>query len=137
MPPWLVITTKILFALFLVALNGFFVAAEFALVKVRGSRLGELVKEGRAFSGTAMWLSRRLDASLSCCQLGITIASLALGWVGEPVFAQLLRPMLVADTVSALISTSNQFCGLDPSAITVRQTPSQAIDAPMSIPATS
>ncbi len=80
-------------ALFLVALNGFFVAAEFALVKVRLSQIDALVAEKRPFAKTAKWLAERLDASLSACQLGITMASLALGWVGEPAFAHLLEPL--------------------------------------------
>ncbi|MEK6235140.1 MAG: hemolysin family protein [Planctomycetales bacterium] len=80
-------------ALVLVLVNGFFVAAEFALVKVRGSQLDKLVKERRPFAKTARWLGDRLDASLSACQLGITMASLALGWVGEPAFAKLLEPV--------------------------------------------
>lgn len=80
-------------ALALVALNGFFVAAEFALVKLRSSRVAELQREKRPFSGTLGWLSGRLDASLSACQLGITVASLGLGWIGEPAVARLLVPL--------------------------------------------
>ena len=83
-------------AIVMVLVNGFFVAAEFALVKVRGSQLDELVKQGRPFAKTARWLGNRLDASLSACQLGITMASLALGWVGEPAFAKLLEPIFHA-----------------------------------------
>ena len=86
--------TLTLLALVLVAVNGFFVAAEFAFVKVRGSRIQELVRQGRPFSKTARWLAERLEDSLSACQLGITIASLALGSVGEPAFNALLSPML-------------------------------------------
>lgn len=94
MPPWLIDLIEVGVALFLVALNGFFVAAEFALVKVRGSQIEELVKQNRPFSNTAMWLAERLEDSLSACQLGITMASLGLGWVGEPAFARLLEPVL-------------------------------------------
>ena len=83
-------------AIVLVVLNGFFVAAEFALVKLRGSRIDLLVDEGRPFATTAQWLSRRLDESLSACQLGITMASLGLGWVGEPAFARLVEPVCQA-----------------------------------------
>ena len=79
-------------ALVLIALNGFFVAAEFALVKVRISQLDKLVAEGKMFAKPARWLAGRLDHSLSACQLGITMASLALGYVGEPAFAFLIRP---------------------------------------------
>ncbi|WP_165440669.1 hemolysin family protein [Rubripirellula amarantea] len=81
-------------AIFLILLNGFFVAAEFSLVKVRISRIEQLARDGKAFAGTAKWLAKRLDESLSACQLGITMASLALGWVGEPAFAKLVEPVL-------------------------------------------
>ena len=80
----------------LVLLNGFFVAAEFALVKVRGSRLAEMAREGEPFASTAQWMARRLDRSLSACQLGITMASLGLGWIGEPAVARLLGPAFQA-----------------------------------------
>ncbi len=86
--------TYLAIAIALIALNGFFVAAEFALVKVRLSRIEQLVGDKRAFALTARWLARRLDESLSACQLGITMASLALGWVGEPAFARLVEPLL-------------------------------------------
>ncbi|MCS7470921.1 hemolysin family protein [Stieleria sp. ICT_E10.1] len=81
-------------AVFLIILNGFFVAAEFALVKVRISRIEQLAREGKLFANTARWLAERLDESLSACQLGITMASLALGWVGEPAFSKLVEPLL-------------------------------------------
>ncbi len=90
LPPWLAITVAII----LLILNGFFVAAEFAFVKVRRSRLEKLVKEKRLFAGTVRWLHDRLDNALSCCQLGITIASLILGSVAEPAFAAFLEPLL-------------------------------------------
>ena len=80
-------------ALILIILNGFFVAAEFALVKVRVSRIEQLVREKRPFAKTAHWLAERLDKSLSACQLGITMASLGLGWVGEPAFSKLIEPV--------------------------------------------
>lgn len=87
---------KILLALLLVLINGFFVAVEFALVKTREGRLDELVLKQRPFAKTALWLQKRLDASLSACQLGITMASLGLGWIGEPAIAHLLRPLLLS-----------------------------------------
>ena len=80
-------------AFVLIALNGFFVAAEFALVKVRISQLDKMVAKGKMFAKPARWLAGRLDHSLSACQLGITMASLALGFVGEPAFAFLIRPL--------------------------------------------
>ncbi|MFT5698531.1 MAG: CBS domain containing-hemolysin-like protein [Desulforhopalus sp.] len=85
---------NIFLALFLVFINGFFVAAEFALVKIRPAKLDELVENNQAFATTARWLAQRMDASLSACQLGITMASLGLGWIGEPAIAHLLRPLL-------------------------------------------
>jgi CBS domain containing-hemolysin-like protein len=80
----------ILIVITLVLLNGFFVAAEFALVKVRPSRLKQLSAEGRAQARHAMAVTGQLDQYLSATQLGITLASLALGWVGEPAVSQLI-----------------------------------------------
>src|SRR5436853_7421025 len=86
-----------LFAVFiLVLLNGFFVAAEFALVKIRDTQLDPLIRKGNRAAKVARKIVSNLDASLSACQLGITLASLALGWVGEPVFTALLTPLLNA-----------------------------------------
>ena len=94
MSAWLSGSLGLIAALLLVAINGFFVAAEFALVKVRPTRLKELADEGRAMAASGLWLARRLDASLSACQLGITVASLGLGWVGEPAVARLIEPLM-------------------------------------------
>ncbi|WP_040260340.1 MULTISPECIES: hemolysin family protein [Pseudomonas] len=86
----------ILFALFLVVLNGFFVAAEFAMVKLRSTRV-ESIAEKQGWRGKILrTVHNQLDAYLSACQLGITLASLGLGWVGEPAFAHLLEPLLAA-----------------------------------------
>ena len=83
---------QILFVLFLVGANGFFVAAEFALVKVRVTEL-EAAKTARGRSSSlAQHMLEHLDAYLSACQLGITLASLGLGWAGEPMAASLLVP---------------------------------------------
>ncbi|MCC6738125.1 MAG: DUF21 domain-containing protein [Planctomycetia bacterium] len=79
----------------LVALNGFFVLAEFALVKVRATRLRELAEKGNASARHGLAILGHIDSYLSTCQLGITIASLGLGWVGEPAFARLIGPLLV------------------------------------------
>ena len=91
-------TTSIIFkliaVLILVLLNGFFVAAEFALVKIRDTQLNPLIAKGNKRASVVRRVIGNLDASLSACQLGITLASLALGWIGEPVFASLLEPML-------------------------------------------
>jgi CBS domain containing-hemolysin-like protein len=83
----------ILAVIFLVLLNGFFVAAEFALVKVRDTQLEPLVVKGQRRAKMARHLLNNLDAYLSACQLGITLASLALGYVGHPVFERLLEPV--------------------------------------------
>ncbi len=83
-------------AVALLFVNGFFVAAEFALVKVRLGRIDHFVSEGRPFATTAKWLVVNLDAALAACQLGITIASLGLGWIGEPAIARLLGPAVHA-----------------------------------------
>jgi CBS domain containing-hemolysin-like protein len=84
----------LLLGLFLVALNGFFVAAEFAIVKVRPTQLDPYVARGERRGKVARHMVRHLDAYLSSTQLGITLASLALGWIGEPAFAWLLEPVL-------------------------------------------
>jgi len=87
----------ILFDLLLVALlifmNGFFVAAEFACVKIRPSRLETLIADGSKRAGYAKQLTDHLDVSLSVTQLGITLASLGLGWIGEPAVASLFLPV--------------------------------------------
>lgn len=80
--------------LLLVALNGFFVAAEFALVKVRPTQIEPYVAEGMRRARVARHMVRHLDAYLSATQLGITLSSLALGWVGEPAFAWIVRPVI-------------------------------------------
>jgi CBS domain containing-hemolysin-like protein len=90
------IALKLLAVLALVLLNGFFVAAEFAIVKIRDTQLDSLVTKGNRRAKIARRVVQNLDASLSACQLGITLASLALGWVGEPVFGALLAPVMNA-----------------------------------------
>jgi CBS domain containing-hemolysin-like protein len=87
---------NLLLALFLVGLNGFFVAAEFALVRVRDSRIQQLEQEGSVRARVVRNALRDLDAYLSVCQVGITMASLGLGWVGEPAVAHLIEPLLGA-----------------------------------------
>jgi len=87
---------KILAVLVLVALNGFFVATEFALVKVRHTQLNPLVAQGNRRAATAQHIISNLDAYLSAAQLGITLASLGLGWIGEPIFEDLLAPVFTA-----------------------------------------
>src|ERR1051325_6573353 len=79
----LIIIGKLAAIVGLVALNGFFVACEFAIVKVRVSQLDALVDEGNASARLVKHVRNHLDAYLSATQLGITLASLALGWLGE------------------------------------------------------
>ncbi|HET9225305.1 MAG TPA: hemolysin family protein [Thermoanaerobaculia bacterium] len=81
-------------AVLLVFLNGFFVAAEFALVKVRPTQIEPHAATGSRRAGVAKHMVRHLDAYLSATQLGITLASLALGWIGEPAFAWIIEPVV-------------------------------------------
>jgi len=78
----------------LVLVNGFFVATEFAIVAVRRSRLEQLAADGHRSAMAAKEVVSHLDAYIAACQLGITMASLALGWIGEPAFAHLVEPPL-------------------------------------------
>lgn len=94
MDPTLIIILKLLAVAVLVLLNGFFVAAEFALVKIRDTQLEALITKGQWRARIARRVLRNLDRSLSAAQLGITLASLGLGWIGEPVFAALLKPVV-------------------------------------------
>ena len=86
------LSLKILVVVLLVFGNAFFVAAEFSIVKMRSSRLDVLIAEGNRRASYAKKLADRLDVALSVTQLGITIVSLGLGWLGEPVVASLLHP---------------------------------------------
>ncbi len=86
-------TWYLVLAFVFVLANGFFVAAEFAIVKVRSTQITELAEQGSARAKMAKKLIRHLDAYLSATQLGITLASLALGWIGEPAFHHLIQPL--------------------------------------------
>src|SRR5688572_2197935 len=90
------IAWKILATLGLVALNGYFVAAEFAAVGARASRLEADAEKGSFLASLSVEIKKKLDLYLSTCQLGITIASLGLGAVTEPAVATLLEPLLHA-----------------------------------------
>ncbi len=100
----------------LVLINAFFVAAEFALVSVRPTRIAELIEKGNS---RALWVHKAIsdpDRFIAATQLGITLASLGLGWVGEPALSGLLRPILslfpveieveLSHTLSAIIAFS-------------------------------
>jgi magnesium and cobalt exporter, CNNM family len=82
----------LLVAVFCVSLNAFFVAAEFSMVKIRTTRLETLQGKGGLVPRWAYQIVRQLNDYLTACQLGITLASLGLGWLGEPAFAKLLKP---------------------------------------------
>jgi CBS domain containing-hemolysin-like protein len=101
----------------LVVLNAFFVASEFALVKVRGSQLDPLVEEGNARAVFAKHVRAHLDAYLSATQLGITLASLALGWIGEQFLARMLQPAFAlvnvhSHTIVSTVSITLAFFGI-------------------------
>lgn len=98
----------ILLTIFLVSLNGFFVAAEFALVKVRYSQIELKAKSGNRLAGLAQDMLNNLDAYLSATQLGITLASLGLGWIGEPVVSKLLIALFHAVGLNLSESLSHQ-----------------------------
>ena len=102
----------LLFALLLVLLNGFFVAAEFAMVKLRGTRVEAIASQHGWRGHILRTVHNQLDAYLSACQLGITLASLGLGWVGEPAFAHLLEPLfaLLGIDSPALVHGLAFFC---------------------------
>src|SRR4029450_4015061 len=91
-PPFLLIA-KLVAVMVLVFLNGFFVVAEFALVKIRDSQLNTLNAEGVRRAGLVRQIRDNLNAYLSACQVGITAASLGLGWLGEPFLAPRLQPV--------------------------------------------
>ncbi|MEW9109239.1 MAG: hemolysin family protein [Cytobacillus gottheilii] len=91
----------------LIALTAFFVVSEFAIVKIRSSRIDQLIEEGSTRAIAAKKLITNLDEYLSACQLGITITALALGWLGEPTFEVLLSPIIqffgLSDDVSHVL----------------------------------
>jgi len=89
-----IIFLKIAAIFFLVLLNGLFVASEFAIVKIRPSQLEALLEEKTPQAARARHIISHLDAYLSATQLGITLASLGLGWIGEPFLNSLFTPLL-------------------------------------------
>jgi CBS domain containing-hemolysin-like protein len=108
MPSW-----YLLLALAFIIANGYFVATEFAMIKVRPTQLAELAAQGSSRARMARRITKRLDSYLSATQLGVTLASLALGWVGEPAFAGLIQPFFsrygpfsvsIAHTISATLA---------------------------------
>ncbi len=87
------ITLNLVVIIILLTINGFFVAAEFALVKARGFRLETLTNNGNLTARLTLRIQQNLEAYLATCQLGITMASLGLGWIGEPAVAAMLEPL--------------------------------------------
>jgi len=87
---------QILFVFFLIILNGFFVAAEFSLVSARKTRIDEIAKKGGKRAKLVQQALRHISNFISATQLGITLSSLALGWIGEPFFAKLLAPFFIS-----------------------------------------
>src|SRR5580704_14266974 len=96
-----VIVAKLLTIAALVGLNGFFVACEFAIIKVRASQLDTLAEEGDSRAKFAKYIRSHLDAYLSATQLGVTVASLALGWLGEEFLAHLLEPFFALANIQS------------------------------------
>jgi CBS domain containing-hemolysin-like protein len=108
--PIIVVVAKLAVVMALVLLNGFFVAAEFALVKVRDSYLNTLAAEGIRRAALLKQVKNNLNAYLSACQVGITAASLGLGWLGEPFLARMLQPFFtVAGIESPAVIKSISF----------------------------
>lgn len=97
---------QVLLVLFILLLNGFFVAAEFAIVKVRESQINVLLEKGEQRAKLLKSILQHLDAYLSATQVGITLASLALGWVGEPVTEAILAPIFAIFTDNHSIAHS-------------------------------
>ncbi|MEH7455465.1 hemolysin family protein [Gottfriedia acidiceleris] len=106
------IGTKLLLVVVLIAFTAFFVASEFAIVKIRSSRIDQLIGEGNKKARAVKRVITHLDEYLSACQLGITVTSLGLGWLGEPAVDELLHPLLddlhlptaVSGTISFLLA---------------------------------
>lgn len=112
-----VLVGKLLVIAALVASNGFFVACEFAIVKVRASQLDALAEEGNLRARFVKHVRSHLDAYLSATQLGITLASLALGWLGEQFLAQMLQPFfallhIYSHAIVTSISVALAFVGI-------------------------
>ncbi|MFB6587616.1 hemolysin family protein [Bacillus thuringiensis] len=100
---------KLLMVVILIGLTAFFVAVEFAIIKVRSSRIDQLVSEKRRGALAAKKVTSNLDEYLSACQLGITITALGLGWLGEPTIKHLLEPLFLKLKFSPAISSTVSF----------------------------
>jgi CBS domain containing-hemolysin-like protein len=130
---------ELVLALVLVAANGFFVAVEFAIARMRPTQAHELLRQGRPGAKSVVHAVEHIDAYLSACQLGITVSSLGLGAIGEPAFHDLLEPLLgdaatvvgfgLASLVAfAIITTLHVVLGeLSPKSLAISRTPSVAL----------
>jgi CBS domain containing-hemolysin-like protein len=107
---------NLLFIALLIALTAFFVAAEFAVVKIRSSKLDQLLYEGKKGATSAKQVVSNLDGYLSACQLGITITALGLGWMGKPTVERLLLPLLdnfnLSDSVTNVLTFGIAFASV-------------------------
>lgn len=103
------VSLSLALAVALLAANAFFVAAEFALVKVRGTRIDALATENRFAAKLTAQIQSKLEPYLAACQLGITMASLGLGWVGEPTVAALLEPIFAPLNLSDAVLHTTAF----------------------------
>ena len=100
------IATSFVLVAFFLAMNAFFVIAEFAMVRARPSQIEMALQDGKPGAKAAKRISGNVNAYLAACQLGITLASLALGWLGEPAFSALVRPLLAPLGISNTAITS-------------------------------
>lgn len=95
---------SLLLIVILIGLTAFFVATEFAIVKIRSSRVDQLVEEGKPGAKVAKHVTTHIDEYLSACQLGITVTALGIGWLGEPAVKALLDPLFQKMAVGASVS---------------------------------
>ena len=101
--------TNVLIIALLIAFTAFFVASEFAIVKVRSTRIDQLIAEGNKRAVGAKKVISSLDEYLSACQLGITLTSLGLGWLGEPTVEHLINPILSRISTNEVLNTFLSF----------------------------
>ena len=105
--PVLDVSVRLFAVLALVLANGFFVAAEFAIISVRKTRIDQLLAEGSRMARPVRRALENPDQFIAATQLGITMASLGLGWVGEPALASLLEPLLARMSTPISVATSH------------------------------
>jgi CBS domain containing-hemolysin-like protein len=103
------ITVNFILVAILIGLTAFFVATEFAIVKVRTSRIDQLVAEGKRGAIAAKRVTTHLDEYLSACQLGITVTAMGLGWLGEPTIERVLHPLFEALNLNEATTTILSF----------------------------